>query len=274
MIATPHGEKRPVEARLFSIPWEGETALALMLATGGPDEHARDERAKDEHAKTAEPAAETAVPTALATTQAALEASETSGQAAKTSLQATEASLRAAEAQARELKTVLDTATDGVLVVDPAGRIAAANRGAEALFGYDAAALAARAFADLFAPASRAAALDYLDGVTRGSAAGLIQDGRELTGEVRQGGTIPLFMTLGRIADDSQRICAVFRDLTPWKQAERDLVAARDAAEKASTAKSDFLAKVSHEIRTPLNSILGFSEVMLEERFGPIGNER
>jgi signal transduction histidine kinase len=34
------------------------------------------------------------------------------------------------------------------------------------------------------------------------------------------------------------------------------------------------LAKISHEIRTPLNAIIGFSEVMMEERFGPIGNER
>src|SRR4029077_15214274 len=75
-------------------------------------------------------------------------------------------------------------------------------------------------------------------------------------------------------ADGSARICAVFRDVTPWKQTERELVAAREAAETASAAKSDFLAKISHEIRTPLNSIVGFSEVMLEERFGPIGNER
>jgi signal transduction histidine kinase len=34
------------------------------------------------------------------------------------------------------------------------------------------------------------------------------------------------------------------------------------------------LAKISHEIRTPLNSIIGFSEVMIEERFGAVGNER
>jgi signal transduction histidine kinase len=49
---------------------------------------------------------------------------------------------------------------------------------------------------------------------------------------------------------------------------------ARREAQKAAATKADFLARVSHEIRTPLNSMIGFSEVIMAERFGAIGNER
>jgi signal transduction histidine kinase/ActR/RegA family two-component response regulator len=49
---------------------------------------------------------------------------------------------------------------------------------------------------------------------------------------------------------------------------------ARDAAEATSVAKSGFLASMSHELRTPLNAVIGFSEMMLGEAFGPLGHER
>ena len=54
-----------------------------------------------------------------------------------------------------ELNAILDTATDGVLVLDRAGRVLSANRSAAALFGYDAGEIAELSLGDLFAPESK-----------------------------------------------------------------------------------------------------------------------
>ena len=69
-------------------------------------------------------------------------------------------------------------------------------------------------------------------------------------------------------------IVAVTRDISERKRQERALIEARDAAEGASRAKTAFLANMSHELRTPLNAIIGFSEVMIQEIFGPVGSPR
>ncbi|MGM0771792.1 MAG: PAS domain-containing sensor histidine kinase [Halobacteriota archaeon] len=62
-------------------------------------------------------------------------------------------------------------------------------------------------------------------------------------------------------------------DVTEKRIAEKELVLAKLEAETANLAKSTFIANMSHELRTPLNSVIGFSEILLEKKFGEI-NER
>lgn len=251
------GHLLSVDAKLSSTSWLGEPATLMVFRHPNGGGEVRE--MTPEEAEEAELAAEFAA-----------EEAEISAR-----VDALRLDIEAREARIGEMMAVLDTATDGVITIDERGRILSLNKTAEALFGYDQREVTGELFTLLFAPESHAPALDYLEGLKGGGVASVMNDGREVAGRVRQGGRIPLFMTMGQIADGAERrFCAVLRDITAWKKTEAELVEARKAAEKASAQKSDVLAKISHEIRTPLNAIIGFAEVMAEERFGPIGNER
>ncbi len=74
--------------------------------------------------------------------------------------------------------------------------------------------------------------------------------------------------------DGETALFGAILDVSDQQRIQRELIEALSAAEAANDSKSQFLAVMSHELRTPLNAILGFSEVMMSEVFGPMGNPR
>jgi PAS domain S-box-containing protein len=92
----------------------------------------------------------------------------------------------------------------------------------------------------------------------------LLPDGRRLTYVTSKA---PLVDAGNHIAN----VVTVGVDITERKLAERELAAAKDAAQRANQAKTEFLANISHELRTPLNAVLGFADIARKELLGPMG---
>ena len=234
--ASEHEPASAFEARLYTIAWDDDPALALIFSGA------------------AMPAA--AVAAAIAEVAPVLQPSPVG------------------HANAEELGAILDTTADGIVMFDTAGQLNACNRSAEALFGYDGAALVQSNLIELFAPESQHAVKDYLENIKGADIAGLFEQGRDVLGRASRGGFIPLSMTMGRTRPDGPNFFAVFRDLSQSRKSESELQQARRLSDRAASAKADLLARISHEVRTPLNAIIGFAEVMIGERFGALGNER
>ncbi|MGE6742066.1 ATP-binding protein [Allorhizobium pseudoryzae] len=231
----------PVRARLQSIRWDNASALILALMPAG--------------SAPSEPQA--AAPVAHPSEDGARQAEEVAH----------------LKVEVDELRAILDTATDGVVIIGADGDIRSMNRAASALFNYDSDETTGKPFVMLFAHESQKLVMDYLAGLSGHGVASLLNDGREVIGREASGGFVPLFMTIGHLTS-SNGYCAVIRDITQWKRTEEELRSAKRAAETASAHKTEFLAHVSHEIRTPLNAIIGFADMMATERLGQIGHPR
>src|SRR5262249_14096644 len=168
MISASHADQKtrePTAARLHTISWDDDAALALICSEGPVDA-----------APVPVPAGSEPVP----------EAQPVGGGAA----------------DAAGLGAILDTTAEGTVMFDEEGNINACNRSAEALFGYDGEEFVDRNLADLFAPESRHGVFEYFAGVKSAGVASLLDHGRETLGRVRQGGFIPLSITIGRTRAD------------------------------------------------------------------------
>jgi PAS domain S-box-containing protein len=141
------------------------------------------------------------------------------------------------------------------------------------LFGYDQREIAGEGIAVLLAPESHRDVLGALEAFRVGE--DRQHELTEVVGRSRGGDRISLSLTLGRIGQgDGPATCVVIRNASRLKQAEAALSQAKRARDQAGQQATDFLTRISHEIRTPLNAIIGFAEVMLEERLGAVGSER
>jgi PAS domain S-box-containing protein len=73
---------------------------------------------------------------------------------------------------------------------------------------------------------------------------------------------------------EQQLIYAVARDITELKLTQEALLCAKEAAERSNKFKDQFLSTMSHELRTPLNAVVGFSDLLTEEHYGPLNDRQ
>jgi len=158
---------------------------------------------------------------------------------------------------ADSMRNVIDKLPVGIICVDPSNhRILDVNPHAARLFGASREAVVGRVCHSVICPAQV--------GKCPITDLGKTVDHAERVLLTHDGGKIPVLKSVSQLINDGHPVLIEsFLDLRTQKQAEKMRVA-RDAAEKASLAKSQFLANMSHELRTPLNAIIGYSEMLQE----------
>jgi two-component system CheB/CheR fusion protein len=184
--------------------------------------------------------------------------------------------LRAAEreavAQGERAQVLIENSMDAILITDARGRLCALNNQARHYLAVSEENVIGRPVDDVFAGEGR-----DVDRLVKHLAFRTVRcprKGFELTLS-RSGGRTHFNAAVNEFAVEGAAYrVAMLRDVTELKRAHEEMVKAKEVADNANQAKSLFLAKMSHELRTPLNAILGFSDAMLNQTLGPMGNAK
>jgi len=182
--------------------------------------------------------------------------------------------LRRAAAEVKQLNGVLqdngqlfqgllEAAPDATVVVDAKGTIVTANTRMEEVFGYRREELERRPFDILIPPRLRDRHALHFAGYSANPQPRPMGQNRHLFGLHRDGREFPVEISLAPFMRGGWVLMsAAIRDISAHRRIEAELTAAREKAQIASRAKSDFLSNMSHELRTPLNAVLGFGQLL------------
>jgi PAS domain S-box-containing protein len=164
---------------------------------------------------------------------------------------------------AARIQAILKTVADGIITINQRGMVETINPAAERLFGYADAEVVGQNISMLMPEPYHSQHDGYIEHYCATGEARVIGIGREVVGRRKDGSTFPMYLAISEMRLDSQRyFTGIVHDITERKQAEQNLVVAKEQAELANRAKDSFLATMSHEIRTPLSGMLGMLELL------------
>ena len=132
--------------------------------------------------------------------------------------------IKGTEGEAQLLRAVLDTAVDGVILIDPAGLVLMFNPACETLFGYAAAEVVGRNVKMLMPPRYSNEHDRYLDNYARTGVKKIIGSGREVTGQRKDGSTFPMELSVGETRIHGLPVfVGIIHDLSDRERKEREL---------------------------------------------------